>query len=534
MSISYSLAPNPKWYIADLVGKPLSGGYFCTFSNLDHTLLNPVFQDPAGLYAWPYVTVPNVGVLGILFDENGSQGQFYFKFDSDVPDQLYYLEVYDSDGVLQWSIDDFAPFGGSGGGGIITEAFNLQNLIVNSVMWKNIGEIPVSPGNFLKLCSGSHSSLAQTSSNAGPDICFIKNNSSATDTISFPSFPLGDNPFTGDVTPVDYLRYVCSVAGTSETKKIIQFPITHSVQNLNNNNVTVTIWARATAGTTNITLYFWQFFGDGPSASTPVLFPIETINLSSSWQKFSFQTTIPSVSGKIIGECGNDALFLQVQYPLGNTCTIDFTKPCVYLGNISPSQEYVTYDSINSVINSPRTGSVTSGYDLVAPFGYLLMNDGTIGSSGSSATNRANIDTFPLYNWLWTNVSQPSSNAWCPVTGGLGGSSIDDFIANKSLQLQRVMGRVLGSAGTGLGLTARSLAETLGEQTHTQTIPEMASHHHSAPGGALFSINGPSGEGVSLSPNTLTVFTPNTTDTGGNVPFNIMQPTSFINFFIKL
>ena len=60
MTISYQLAPVPKWYIADLVGKPLGGGYLATFSSLDNTQLNPVYEDPAGAFVWPYVTIPNV------------------------------------------------------------------------------------------------------------------------------------------------------------------------------------------------------------------------------------------------------------------------------------------------------------------------------------------------------------------------------------------------------------------------------------------------------------------------------------------
>src|SRR5689334_8989409 len=116
MAITFSLAPNPKWYFVDLVGRPLAGGYLSTFSNLDHSILNPVFTDASGLFTWPYVTVPNVGILGILIDENGTQGPFYFQFNSAVPQQLYFLEVFDSGGVLQWTIDNFIPTGGGGGG----------------------------------------------------------------------------------------------------------------------------------------------------------------------------------------------------------------------------------------------------------------------------------------------------------------------------------------------------------------------------------------------------------------------------------
>jgi len=611
MAISYSLAPNPKWYIADFVGRPLAGGYLATFSNQNHTLFNPVFKDPNGLNVWPYVIVPNVGVPGILFDENGAQGPFYFQFDSSLPDQLYYLEVYDANGVRQWTIDDFSP--GSGGGSIITTALDLENLIANNVFWRNIGTTPISPGTFLKLAPGAHSALAQTPANAGPDICFIKNNTSATDTVSFPKFPLGSAPFIDDVTPVDYLNYDCTGAGSAETKKLVQFPITHSVQNLSNQTMTVTVWARATAGSSpTLTLQWYQFFGDGPSASPAIITPIQVLSLASSWQKFEIPTVIPSVTGNVLGECGNDALFLQAQYPLGVTCSIDFTKPCVYLGNISPDQDYHTYDMIDTIINSPRTGDIRVSVNNHSPFGWVFMNDGTLGNDTSGATARANIDTFPLYNYIWNNVSR----SWAPIVGATTGTAIGDFSTGLPLYLTRALGRVFagtlntevsqtftyassnptstltvgstasfikgvpvtlsnsggalptglsagvtyyainlsgttmqlasslanalsgtpitfnGTTGTGtqtVTVTPYALGQFAGEETHVLTIPEMPSHSHMVP--QSFAItNASSGGGV----NAASSGTEPVTSTGGGLGHNTIQPTTYMNFFIKL
>ena len=529
MAVSYNLAPIPKWYIADLTGKPLGAGSMYTYSSEDKTTFKFIYQDSAGINAWPDP---------VLFDENGSQGPFYWAFDPADPDDVYYIEVYDANGVLQWTIDDFFP-PQAGGGSIITTALNLDNLITNNVMWRNLGVSANPVGvTFLKLAPGAHAGLAQTSSNAGPDICFIKNNTAATDQLQFVKFTLGSTPLIGDVTPVDYLKYACTNTPAGETKKLVQYPITRSVQNLVNQSVIVTIWARCNSGNTALTLQWLQFFGDGTGATASQITSIQTLNLTNTWAKYNISTSIPALPSPVtLGGCGNDGLFLQVQYPLGVATNIDFTKASVYLGNIAPANDYVTYDMIDGVINAPRTSYVFASYDLVAPFGYVIMNDGTIGSASSGATTRANVDTFPLYNWLWTNVSNPSANMWCPVTGGLGADPIADFTANKPLQLQKIIGRAIASAGAAsAGITARTLGEFLGEESHTLSISEMPSHDH--PGSTVTPPSGrngaSSGGGVSTvsdaaGPTGVTVAAQ-----GGGAAHNIMQPTSFLNFFIKL
>jgi len=87
-------------------------------------------------------------------------------------------------------------------------------------------------------------------------------------------------------------------------------------------------------------------------------------------------------------------------------------------------------------------------------------------------------------------------------------------------------GRTGISAGTGSGLTARTLGDEIGEEDHTLTISELASHHHvsgsrgtqknAGKGGDRY----PAGQAV-------------TTDTGGDSPHNNMQPSLVINYIIK-
>ena len=120
------------------------------------------------------------------------------------------------------------------------------------------------------------------------------------------------------------------------------------------------------------------------------------------------------------------------------------------------------------------TGDVKLTLQPTASDGWVLMNDGTIGSSASTASTRANDDTEALFVLLWENVS----DTYAPVTGGRGVSAAADWAANKKIALTKVLGRTLGVAGAGSGLTSRALGVTAGAETHTLTLPEMAEHDH--------------------------------------------------------
>jgi microcystin-dependent protein len=172
------------------------------------------------------------------------------------------------------------------------------------------------------------------------------------------------------------------------------------------------------------------------------------------------------------------------------------------------------------------TGDVKLTLKTTADTGWVLMNDTTIGDASSGATGRANADTSALFALLWTNTV----NADCAVSSGRGGSAAADFAAHKTLALPKALGRSLAAYGSGSGLTARALANAIGEETHILSTNEMPSHSHLIADGA----SGSGGlQGTQAQTGASSLVDPTGT-AGGGAAHNNMQPTVFLNVMIML
>lgn len=183
--------------------------------------------------------------------------------------------------------------------------------------------------------------------------------------------------------------------------------------------------------------------------------------------------------------------------------------------------------------SSVFTGVTIAYMGATAPVGWIIANDGTIGDSASGSTTRANDDTINLFVLIWNSIS----NTFCPIydsTGAVstrGATAEADFAAHKRLKLPLIKSRVIGGAGQGAGLTNWIHGQSHGEEKHTPTILETAAHpHQQYIRGAGF--NADYGNQVGAAFDNLT--TTDTFPSGSSIPFNVIQPSTFLNFIIKL
>jgi microcystin-dependent protein len=197
--------------------------------------------------------------------------------------------------------------------------------------------------------------------------------------------------------------------------------------------------------------------------------------------------------------------------------------------------------------------------------GWVRANARTIGSASSGASERANSDCQPLFEFLWNGYS----DTICPVAGGRGANAAADWAADKAIGLIDMRGRApVGLADMGNSDSGRldnvtfatgsktAAASVGGAAFHTLTEAQMPERDHTAssvvtdPGhfhraGDAVLGGSPSGTGMrqntgsGTAGNTTTVTTGITVattvnDAGDGDPHPNMQPFMLGTWFIRL
>lgn len=133
--------------------------------------------------------------------------------------------------------------------------------------------------------------------------------------VSQQTFTPGSEPVSGYNSPY-FWRGVLTTVGTT-TEISLQQRI-ENVHTFANTTVTFSFYAKSDSNRTQ-TVNFQQNFGSGGSATVGLT--AQTINTTSSWQRFSLQFSIPSTSGKTIG--ANSYLQATISQNLTNGNTLD-------------------------------------------------------------------------------------------------------------------------------------------------------------------------------------------------------------------
>ena len=208
-----------------------------------------------------------------------------------------------------------------------------------------------------------------------------------------------------------------------------------------------------------------------------------------------------------------------------------FTNPPVFTGNL--------YVEKNEFINGDLdvSGNLTVGKNLTANRfyarenfylnNYILIPAGTIIQSAAINEPAGWFDC----NGRVLNVVV-YSDLFNSIRYTFGGS-------DSSFNIPDMRGRVGVGSGTGTSLTARTLGNTGGEESHTLTVSEMPSHSHSLTRrsnldeGAYDTGNVHQDESSAATTDRADLGPFNTSSVGSNTPHNVMQPFVVLRYLIK-
>jgi hypothetical protein len=157
----------------------------------------------------------------------------------------------------------------------------------------------------------------------------ISQGAGGTATYSAQTFTTGAAPVAG-YEGANFARIVTASFTTTDSITQLNQEI-ENVRTFAGQTVTVSFWAKAASGTPKILPYVAQNFGTGGSPSTEVLTGAAAVQtITTSWARYSFNISVPSISGKTIGTTANTSyLGLRILVSCGSSFSAPFNTVTV-------------------------------------------------------------------------------------------------------------------------------------------------------------------------------------------------------------
>ena len=290
----------------------------------------------------------------------------------------------------------------------------------------------------------------------------------ATRTISQQTFTPGTAPVAGYEGRYFY-RFAQSVAGTGGSYNLFQNRM-EQVQTFAGQTVTISFWGKAAASTTIVKLNLEQDFGSGGSPSAAVSTDIASTNftLTTSWQRFSVTTTVPSISGKTIGTTTPGYLGLRVWIPVNSTFTIDIWGVQVEAGSVATAFQTATgtlqgelaacqryYQKSYGQGVAPATAATTSGLVFVNNAAQNCLNTDGYGYIKLPTVMRTS-PTVTTYSYTSGTATAASKGNGADLAAN---SAATNWVSDDGFSLVNSSGGTIAQAGGGFAVHYVASAE---------------------------------------------------------------------------
>lgn len=313
----YVIAPSLEMYFVDKdTGAPLAGGQVFFYSDVNRTTPKPVYEI-TGPPDYTYTALPNpvtLSAVGTFQDASGANVlPYYFPYTSGGAVELYYIQVYDSNGVFQFDRQAWPNIAASS---VNPATTNYLNLIPNGQFLIHNNNLPTLTGQI----------AAATTAIAPGGWYFIR--PSMTTSTDFVTFPLSPQPPVSP--PSGNPRFSVNVTCSSPNMSDNQKDLTVQFSNVNKFGSATQQYTFACDAISNggssvtATLYLIKNFGTGGSAQTQT--PLQTFTIGTSNTQLLVSFVFGLNTGKTIGANNDDNVQLAIRFPnsLFNVTLNDF------------------------------------------------------------------------------------------------------------------------------------------------------------------------------------------------------------------
>ena len=219
----------------------------------------------------------------------------------------------DTDNIMVYSGSAWVIKSGAAGGS--NQYYAGKNKIIN-------GDMYINQRNFTSnTATGSYGFDRFKQANVGGSF-----------TVTPQTFALGTAPVSG-YEGKNFCRLVTATQSAAGDYAALE-QMVESVRSYAGQTVTFSCWAKASTGTPKIGFSVVQNFGTGGSPSANVITSGGTATISTSWARYSFTITLPSISGKTIGTNNDDKLQVDLWTSVGTTIS-GLGYPAVGLQNVT-------------------------------------------------------------------------------------------------------------------------------------------------------------------------------------------------------
>ncbi|WP_218814002.1 hypothetical protein [Rickettsiella endosymbiont of Dermanyssus gallinae] len=376
----YIIAPAlEQFYINKKTGLPLAKGKITFYKDNQRTSdgLKSIYTLSGAPPNYSYVELPNpltLSAVGTIQDDNGNNVlPFYFPYDEQGNLELYYVTVYSSDGVLQFTREGWpnTSLDGSKDDGNITNFIpNGQFLIHNNIPAKEnkaVGEITEAV-TLLAPAGWTFNRPEQ---------------STAKDLVLFERFGSAIN------NPTGYPRYAIRIGNQLPSPGDLVKDLRISFRNVNrfastDQYYTFAFTAQTNTGNAlNVTVLLIKNFGEGGSPIEEKI--INTVTITSSYSLINVPFIFGENQTKTLGLNDDDTVAIALRFPTNSVFDISLTDFILTSGNFV-IEDYPQITDTN-VISQSLAGSLpvprADGYDDYLPIVNtkkgLIYYDGDVG-----------------------------------------------------------------------------------------------------------------------------------------------------------